>query len=469
MQLATSGQIGDLFTPLFHEIHAQHGLKHARAAFSAMTNVMVVFALVVAIVAALFAGPVVAILVPGFGQQDMALTAKVFVVVAPIIVLLVTSSMFMHLLRAEHRYGVSETLSLLSRVVNLVSLLLFARLLGVWALILGLWMSAVILLLGQIIWARREGYRHRFVLDSEYFHPRTVIQKIPLTFTHVFSAQFFAFALTAGLSVLPEGSFAAYSYAKRLHSKFSGIVLQPIGIVFFNHFSRAIAQGSTSLRSYADHAMLLSVAVVTLCFVPIVAGGDYLLAALWGGDKFPPDRIYQSYLILCVLTGLLIFNAQYLVARRTNLALKVVGPQFAASGTVMVVLGLLCYWLIPTYGLSGAVVIQAIASIGTASATLAVLFWVRRDLVCVMPLGRLMQWALAATISLAAVWFVRQIVPEAETLSRIGLLSYGILLSVLGAAFLLALSLLLKIPESRELFQEFQKRVRRWRGIQAEC
>ena len=216
LQLTSSGQIGDLFTPIFHDIQAQHGTEQARNAFSAMTNVMIVCATIVATIAALLAQPISTLLVPGFSEQSLTLTSKVFVVVAPIIVVLMANAMYSNLLRAEHRYGISESLALASRIINLAILICLAHTLGVWALVLGLWVSAIIRFFGQVFYVVREGPGHRLLFRTEHFHPRTVLFKIPLTFTHVFSAQFFAFALTASLSMLPEGSYAVYSYAKTI-------------------------------------------------------------------------------------------------------------------------------------------------------------------------------------------------------------------------------------------------------------
>ena len=122
--------------------------------------------------------------------------------------------------------------------------------------------------------------------------------------------------------------------------------------------------------------------------MPIAAGGDLLLTGLWRGESFPLEQIEQSYWILCSLITLLVFNAQYLIARRTNLSLKIVGRQFAASGVVMVMAAVACYLLIPRYGLLAAVAVQATSAFANAAVTLGVLATVRRDLVCLVPLRK---------------------------------------------------------------------------------
>lgn len=467
LQLVNSGQIGDLFTPIYHDIEAQYGMRSARAAFAAMTNVMLLGAIVIALTAALLAQPIADLLVPGFSEADRLLTSRVFVVVAPLIVLLIINSMYSNLLRAEHRYGVAEVLALISRIVNLAVLVGLASALGIWAMILGLWISALIHLVGQCWWVHRSGPGHSFRLSTEQFRPRTVLVKLPLTFTHILSAQFFAFAFTANLSMLPEGSLAVYNYAQRLRGKFQGLVLQPIGIVFFNHLSQSLSRAATNVRKYAEQALSLTLAMTSFCFVPIAAGGDLLLAGLWQSEAFPPARIEQSYWILCVLTGLLVFNSQYLITRRTNLALKLVGRQYAATGTVVMFAALSCYWVIPKFGLLGAVAVQVVVAFANTAASVTVLASKRRDLVCLLPLNKLCRWAVAIVISISFAWLIRGFLPTQNSLERPAQIVIGTVLSAAGLFSLAALSLAFRIPEAQEIFGKLRAKLNRGNHVRA--
>ncbi|MEM8943669.1 MAG: lipid II flippase MurJ [Planctomycetota bacterium] len=459
--LTSSGQIGDLFTPIYHDIKVSHGSREAWAAFSAMTNVMLLFASIVAVGAALLARPISAALVPGFATEDLELTQKVFLSVAPLIVVMIGNSMLSNLLRAEHRYGLTESLQLAGRVANLVILLGLAPLVGVWALIVGMWVSAIILAIGQIWDMYRNGGEYKFVLSTSAFQPRTVLCKIPLSLTHVFAAQFFTFALTAGLSLLPEGSYAAFSYAQRLRAKFQGLVLQPVGIVFFNHFSESLSQGATKVRSFAEHALGLTLAVTAFSLAPIVASGDLLLAGLWGGPDFPPERIAQTHYVLCALTALLAINAQYLIARRTNLALKIVGPQFAASSSVITCTGFACYWLIPAYGLPGVVALQIATAAGTALTSLGVLAHYRRELLCLLPLKQTMQWIVTVAITICVVWTGRHFIgPVADVPAATQLVAGG-LWAIASVLITCAVAHCLGIREFHDLSEKVLARSRR--------
>nr|WP_161501308.1 lipid II flippase MurJ [Rhodopirellula sp. SM50] len=461
LQLASSGQVGDIFTPIFHAIQKQHGTDSARRAVSAMTNMMVIIAALLSIIATFFAPLIARYLVPGFSESDTRLCGYVFMATAPLMVLQVSAAMLENFLRAEHRYGISETLNLVGRIGNLVLLLVLGKLIGLWILVLGLWFGAATQLFGQSVYLYRFGYRHSFCLSTPHFQTGTVLRQLPFAFTHILSSQFFSFALTASLSYLPEGSYAAYNYARQLVSKFHGVVQRPISVLFFNRFSQAIAEGASRVREYADHALGLSIALNTLCVVPSAASGDLLLMGLWGSEKFAAETVKETHLMLVAISCLLYFSGQYLVTRRTNLALKVVARQFLASGVVLLISGGLCFLLVPRYGLIGAIMVQFISSIGVALSALAVLSRVDRSLVAVLSPRKMLSWTVSAAAAIAITYLARHVVGTTMSSGRLELLASGTGLALLSCVSCLVFSWMLGVPESREIFRMVIKRLGR--------
>ncbi len=453
-QLAASGQLGDLFTPIFHDLQVSSGKQSARDAFSAMTNVMFLLSSVIALAAALLSDQFARLLVPGFSQEDIALCGDVFFATAPLIMLQVVNGMYSNFLRAEHYYGVEETLGLVSKIANLIVLLTLGWTLGIWALIIGLWVAAIIALTGQIIFTFRKGYRFRLGFSTAEFNPRTVLMKVPYTFLHTGASQFFVFAQTSAFSFLPPGPYATYSYAARLQAKFQGIILRPIGLLFFNKFSQALAEGALRVRSYADHALSLSVALVSVFAVPIACAGDLLLMGLWGGKQFPLEDIKDAHLVLVVLTYLLLGIAQYLVSRRTNLAMKVVARQFAASGVVMLLAGLACYWLIPLYGIWGALWVQLLSTVGTCISTLIVLWCVDKEMVSIIPIRKWLAWLIASAIAIGITLALRKSLGPSLDAERWLVLTAAVAYGLISVSICLVASWLMRIEESTEIMSK---------------
>lgn len=458
LQLASSGQVGDIFTPLFHSIQKEQGTSAARQAVAAMTNVMIVIAVAISVLAALFSWQIAGLLVPGFSDEEMRLCGWVFLATAPLMILQIAAAMLETFLRAEHRYGISESLNVIGRTGNLILLIALGRWLGLWVLVLGLWFGAAVQLLGQCFYLYRYGYRHSLCLATPFFRPSEVLRQIPFAFSHIISSQFFSFALTASLSYLPEGSYAAYNYARQLVSKLHGMVQRPISVLFFNRFSQAIAEGADRVREYADHALGLTIAMNTLCVVPAAAAGDLLMMGLWGGEKFTIDLVKETHWMLVAICSLLYFSGQYLVTRRTNLALKVVARQFIASGVVLMISGLLCFYLIPKYGLVGAIMIQFISSIGVAVAALIVLYRVDRSLVALLSPWKMGLWGVSAVASIAIAYLVRQVMGTTMNDGRTELLLGGGALACISCLACFAFSWVLGASESREILHLVMKR-----------
>ncbi len=447
LSLSCNGQIGDLFTPFYHEIKATHGAAAAKRAFSAMTNALVLLSAIIACITFFFAMPIARMMVGGFEESEIKLCSTIFLYVIPLSVILIANSMFGNLMRAEHHYGYDERFVFAGRVLNLLSLLLLSSWLGVWALVLGLWLSAGVRCIGQAIYAIRYNTPIRFVLTTEYFDPRQVLFKVPLSLQHVASAQFFAMAMSYGLSQLPEGSYAAYSYAKRIHSKIGGLALNPVGIVFFNHLSDSLSQGGALLKSYAKHAFLIMIVIVSVFSSLIFSAGDIFLWILWGGDDYPESQVHETWLVLAILTVLLVFESQYLISRRTNLALKFVGRQYFASGMVLLGSAALCLILIPRFAVLGAVYVQIYTALATALVSYFITRFSRRDMAMHLPMRDVLLWSFAAILSCSVAHFLRGLAGIHFGPNKISLLLSGIWISLVTLTGLLLTAYLLGSKE----------------------
>ena len=315
-------------------------------------------------------------------------------------------------------------------------------------------------MVGLLIYARwKTQLKHGISFSTPHFHPKEVIFQLPFTFVQTLSSQVFAFAFTAAMSFLPEGSFASYQYARQLVNKCQGIILQPIGVVFFNSLSDSIASGSQQVRGYARHALALSIAVATLCVVPLATSGDYLLVAAWGGKKFPVEMILQTHVILIALACMLIFNAQSLVTRRTNLALKIVIPQFVAGGIALLICAAVCRPIVSTFGLTGAVLIQLLAMMLSAGFSILVLWFYFPRHVAILPHKELTQWVFSGLIGFGASWLVREALSVEYSAGRIQLFMTSVVLAGVGSSVCFAVSWLLKTPESREIAFKVRKQL----------
>ena len=451
LQLSSTGQISDIFTPIFHKLKAERGDQAARDSVSAMVNVMLFTAMPIVLFALIFPSIFVNLIVPGFSESDKELAALYFQIIAPTILLQVFAGIMSNFLRSEHHYGVVETLGFFARLINLILLLTLGWSFGTSILIAGLWVSATIHALGNLFYAIKIGYQHKMIFGTQFFRPIEVLAKVPFAFIHIFSSQFFAIASTASLSFLPEGSLATFNYARQLISKIQGIILGPISVVFFNNLSESLANKTKDVRAYAAQTLGISLAATVLCIVPIACGGDLFLMALLGNEKFPLFQIQQTHQMTVAIGVLILFAAQASVARRTSLALKNVARTFIASAVVMILCGTLCYFLIPRYGLAGAIMVQYVAAIGTTLIFLLVLRLKDRSMVVIMDFRKLFQWAICAAVALVITYSVRHYFNISMLADRNELVVSGIGLAAMSFLVCFAMSYLLNIEEAKTI------------------
>jgi len=450
-QITNSGQVSELFTPIFHDIQKAHGEQKSHAAVSAMLNIMCLVSTFLAIVAMLFTDQIANLIVPGYSLAETQLCSRVFFIVSPLIIVKVAIGFLGNVIRAQHHYEVRAWVGLAARIVYLAILLLLGRKLGLWALVIGLWSSSLVSVTGLIAYMFYKGYRHRFLLRSEEFSPLAVITRIPFSFLHIIANQFASIAITASFSHLEAGPYATYGYAMRIHSKIQGTILQPIGVIFFNHLSDARAAANRQIRKYADEALSIAIALSAFFSVAVISSSDLLLTGLLGGKSFSVEQINQCHLVMSVLAILLIFNAQYLVSRRTNLAFKVVFPQYTATAAVIFLAGLSSYWVIPKFGISGALVIHVFSVASCAIVSYAVTCFFNPNVAALLPLSKTVRWIVAIAATSALIICARKILGISPTGDRWLLFLQSGITSLFAVGVCAIVSIFLGLEEARSL------------------
>ena len=163
--------------------------------------------------------------------------------------------------------------------------------------------------------------------------------------------QVYAFALDAGLSMLPVGIFAAFKYVRTyFYDKAIAILLRPVSVVFFTHVSEALARGAKDVRDLAKTALARALGVTMVGAVAIVVSARPLLAGMWGFGGAELD----AATVLIVLHFLLLFaSAAEQVARKTTMSLGLVNRQYLSASVVQAASAAAAWWLIPRLALGG--------------------------------------------------------------------------------------------------------------------
>ena len=461
MRLTQTGQISEIFLPVYHRIKNDQGVDRAHGAFSIIVNWMMLVTLALSVVLWFLAPLLIRLRVPGFPESDLVVVTSMFRVLIPVTCIQVLAGLVQTLANAERWFGAAEAMSVISRILIIGTIAVLAVPLGGWALVTSLWVGNVSLFLALVVYVLRKGFRYRFRLHQEGFSAWSVFRKLSATLGYVGATQVYVFALDAGLSLLPQGVFAAFRYALTLCAKTEGVLLRPISIVFFTHFSQAYAKGTKSLRNLSQATLAKGLAICGLAIVAIWVSSRLLLGGLWGPERFGIAELDLASFIVTVLFVLTLVGTLSIVARKTGVSVGLLTPQYIFASVTQLLSAGMVWYLIQAYATNGAIAGMIGARILLALAyMLALLIW-RRDLLAVYDLGLFLRWSIAAGVGIAigkfaAHWTGADILPD-----RWPMLAAGLGLAAGAMAVTVGMAWVLRIYEVRELFRRMLPLARR--------
>jgi len=353
--LQQSGPIAEIFTPIYHKLKSDASDRIAFDLLSVLLSWMILISVTFATLLFLGSTALISISVPGFTPERTATCIKMFQTLIPLLGLQIIQSLLSNLLAAEKRFVAQEVVRGSRAVTSLIVILAFTPLYDAWAMIIALWASNVLAVVVLYYLAARMGYRYRFGLSHEELQVSLIFNKLPSVFGYVCVTQLYAIALTAGLSLLPQGSIAGFSYARRIFSKISGVLIRPVSVVFFNHFSTALAQGDQAIQGLTHKAIKLTLILSTVTGAVVIVAGYPGLRWLWLSEKFPEAQVFQTYLAFSAFCVIPIFSGLGLIFRKINMSFQYVSAQYLTLMAVQVISAIVAYFVIPPLGLPGAI------------------------------------------------------------------------------------------------------------------
>ncbi|MDA8964589.1 hypothetical protein N9H09_00245 [bacterium] len=353
--LLQTGQIVEIAIPVYHKLKCEKGRETAFALFSALLNWFVAIGGLLSVVCVFLAPVIVPFIAPGFRDEEMMECIAMFQWIVPCLALQIINSLISSLIAAEQKYASQELGKLICQILSLGVLLVFSAEMGAWVMVLSLWTLNILsgLFLGLLSF--RIGYRHSFIFTHSFFSVSTIFKKLPHVFGYVGMTQLYSVMLTAGLSVLPSGSLAIFTYARKISSRINGLLNRPVSLVFFNQYSEAISQGSATIRKLVKEALRISLVFVTLAIVIVFTAGYPGFCAIWLGNEFPLTAVSHTYLAVCVLSLVPIFSVAGLIYRKISMSHQMVREQYFWLTLVQALCAVLAYFFIPIFGLKGAI------------------------------------------------------------------------------------------------------------------
>lgn len=448
VKLSQSGQMIDFFIPVYNELKNEGGRKCAQRALSVVLNLLTVLALIIVAVFIFFRKGMFHVLAPGFDAEGRIFASQLFVWIAPLLALSVIHQTISSVANAEKVFGYPEAATVVGRCLALMTILVFAESLGVYALVLSLFASMLCDIMASICLCVKMKYRHAFSLKDDSVSLRFLASSFFNSFHYSGAVQLRTLSLNAALTLLPQGGYAIFQYCFRLVGRLGSLVLRPISVVFFSHFSSEWAQGSKNLkcliRMAYEHALLI---LVPLLLLAAVAGRD-TLALLWGGESFALGSVNTAGVLLPVLLACLLINVLALVYRKVLTSMGFYPQLLRVLTFGQLISACVTYFAILQFGVFGALAAQVFTAASQALGGYVVLRKYKPGFAMIYRRSDLFRWCIAVGLAFGTTFVLSDMVnlPLGDLSEKKFFLLSGMMKVVLALSVLVLFGLCVRVP-----------------------
>lgn len=453
VSLSQGGQINEILIPLYHRLRRSEGVVSAQTAYAVAINWSLIALCGLSLVMWVLAPQVAAVIVPGFGGDDHAAVASAFRWLLPLLPIQVLNELLQGISNAERWFGRTEMYNFISQALGLICILLLSGPLGTRALVLSLWVSQIALLATYVWMLGGLGYKHRAALRHPGMPLLGIFSKLGMTLIYAGCTQVYSMTLSAGLSFLPQGTYATFTYVTRLYSRVNGILLRPVSTVFFSHFSEALGEGSSALARLVRSAMERSLSIGFVMLSASVASAHGIIAFLWGGRLFAGGQLDLAAHLLILFMLMLLMSGVGQVLRKLLIAADKMWPVYLGLSGVQVICAVAAYYLPRLFGAIGAAAVLFLNSAMIVSACVILLRLKMPGVRSYYPALEFLKWLVAAAlVSIAGLTFDR-LVQQAfsEPANRLFMGLVAALAGFAAAVLILIAAWLLNVADVRKL------------------
>lgn len=437
--------IAVVFMPVFSE-HLVNGRRHElNVLVSSLFKGAFLLLGCLLLVLLVFRGSAMTLLGPGFSGETRVLAIQLFVLMLPVVFFLTASGIMRGVLHAYYHFFTPAVLPLLSRVLIVAALILFAGQYGIFALTGGFVISSVLACGVMYFVFRRFG---RFIWKAPWLHTAygpAATAIIPLVAFRMLD-QVHLIVPSALATQQGEGSVAILQYAIRVIHLPMGIALASISTAIFPLITRLIAEKDFKelARSLSFGLRLILVFVLPMA-VGLVMVGEPVIRLIFERGAFGPNSSSEVYRLVTVYAaGILGWGFNYLLADYfwgKRLYKQMVGVAACGVASHLLVL----YFLTPYLGLAA----MALGFVTyTAVQSAVMLFLVNRQLpeFSLFPVIRLFLLLAASSAFMGVcLWFIdRNFLHETSSLMRV------CVMVPLGVGLFYGAAMLLKVSEIRQ-------------------
>jgi putative peptidoglycan lipid II flippase len=323
-----AGALAQSLMPALLEIRHTRGAAEEQRLASAILITAAGALTILAIAAALFSRPLLAIVASGFGPAKVDLTRSLLLVMLPILPISGINVALRTMLNSRERFFAAAATPTLTPIAGIGALVFFGRDFGIYALAAGSTVG-VILEAGALCWAARLSGGLP-PLRWEAFGPE--IRRVWKDYTPLAATNLILSGSTivdqAMAAMLGTGSLSALNYGTRLTGVLIATGPASLATSIFPRLSRLAAAGErTKLRRLIRDFGLVSLAITLPVTVTLIALSEPLVRVLFqrgaftAADSMIVARVQAASLVQIPFSVLLMLSVRAVSAMRRNIVL----------------------------------------------------------------------------------------------------------------------------------------------------
>jgi len=366
-KLLLGGSITAVFLPIFVERLTRGERSDAWDLALNIFHLTSAVFIAAVVLLAIFAGPFVRFIAPGFDVATSELTVSLLRVLLPSFLFLFLTELATSMMHSLKQFGLPAAVRVIAPTVSIIAIVLFVKSIGIFALAVGAVLGSVIQFSFLLYGLNRQGLKYRLV-----FQPRdpTIRKLLILVYPFIFSVlmtQAAGITYRILVSDLAAGSLAALKFAEKITQLVTIIFLNSVTLVIYPLLSaKAAARDLPGMQDTIASAIRL----ITLATIPIIIGvillRDPLISLIYQRGSFSSEDAAMTSLALLFLVLGLTVNGISSVLGHATLALQKTKAAVAVTIASQVVAIALFLILVPLLDLAGLALTSSLVPISIA-------------------------------------------------------------------------------------------------------
>ena len=267
-----STAISTIVIPCYSKEYYGNGPKAAERYASNLTTVIGGVTLIFVVLCEIFADPLIALFAPGMDGETRALAVQIFRIVLPTILFTEIMHINTGILNVHKKFLLPALTSNFLNVAFITIVAVLAGKIGVFAAVIGTIVGSA-MEFTYSVFLRKQVMRYHFVVDLKDKSMANSFRMAMPVFVGIGAAEINKVVDRIVSSFLQEGSISTLSYASKLSSAVSTLMITGITTVIYPEFSKHSAnnddEGMADVFSFAMSLLMLLI-------LPIIFGGTVL-------------------------------------------------------------------------------------------------------------------------------------------------------------------------------------------------